>query len=63
MCIIAYAPRGVQIKEETIEVMFDYNPDGAGIMWKPLNGDKVQIRKGFMTLSDLLKAYEQIPVD
>ena len=63
MCIIAYAPKGVQIKEQTIEVMFDYNPDGAGIMWKPLNGDKVQIRKGFMTLSDLMKAYEQIPVE
>lgn len=63
MCIIAYAPKGVQIKEQTIEVMFDYNPDGAGIMWKPLNGDKVQIRKGFMTLSELMKAYEQIPVE
>lgn len=61
MCIIAYAPEGVQIADKTIERMFDKNPDGAGIMWKPTPDSQVEIRKGFMKVEDLLEAYHQIP--
>lgn len=61
MCIIAYAPEGVQIADKTIEVMFRKNPDGAGIMWKPTSDSQVEIRKGFMKVEDLLEAYHQIP--
>ena len=63
MCIIAYAPKGAQIKEETIKIMFQGNPDGAGIMWKPTDNSKVEIRKGFMKVDDLIKAYSEIPVE
>lgn len=63
MCIIAYAPKGAQIKEETIRIMFEGNPDGAGIMWKPTDNSKVEIRKGFMKVEDLIKAYSEIPVE
>ena len=63
MCIIAYAPKGVKIEERTIKTMFSCNPDGAGIMWKPLNGGSVEIRKGFMKVEELIKAWSEIPVD
>ena len=63
MCVIAYVPAGKQIKDETITAMFRNNPDGAGIMWKPLDGSKIQIRKGFMNGYELIEAYKQIPVD
>lgn len=63
MCIIGYAPAGVKIEERTIRTMFSCNPDGAGIMWKPLEGGNVMIRKGFMKVDDLIKAYNEIPVE
>lgn len=63
MCIIAYAPKGAQVKDETIKVMFEGNPDGAGIMYKPTDSAQVEIRKGFMTVDALLKAYHEIPVE
>ena len=63
MCIIAYAPKGVKIQEDTIKFMFMGNPDGAGIMWKPTDNSKVEIRKGFMKVEDLIKAYREIPVE
>lgn len=62
MCIIAYAPEGVEIQDKTIRTMFENNPDGAGIMWKPAYDTNVEIRKGFMTVDELLKAWHQIPV-
>ncbi len=63
MCIIAYAPAGVQIADKTIKRMFKNNPDGAGIMWKPTENSAVEIRKGFMKVEDLLDAYHKIPQD
>lgn len=61
MCIIAYVPAGKKLSEETIKTMFFNNPDGAGIMWKPNGKEDVQIRKGFMNVDDLLKAFKEIP--
>lgn len=63
MCIIAYAKNGVQIEENVIRTMFEGNPDGAGIMWKPLDGGDIEIRKGFMEAERLLKAWNKIPVE
>ena len=63
MCIIAYAPSGVSINEDTIKVMFKGNPDGAGIMWKPTENSAVEIRKGFFKVEELIKAYKKIPVE
>ena len=63
MCIIAYAPKGSAIKEETIKIMFKGNPDGAGLMWKPSEFGPVEIRKGFFKVEDLIKAYNEIPVE
>ena len=61
MCIIAYAPEGATIKEETIRTMFKQNPHGAGIMWKPAEGMRIEIRKGFMKVEDLLEAWRKVP--
>lgn len=61
MCIIAYVPGGKKLSEEIIKTMFFNNPDGAGIMWKPNEKEEVQIRKGFMNVEDLLKAFKEIP--
>lgn len=63
MCIIAYSPKGSTIKEETIRIMFKGNPDGAGLMWKPSEFGPVEIRKGFFKVEDLIKAYNEIPVE
>lgn len=63
MCIIAYAKNGVKIEENVIRTMFEGNPDGAGVMWKPLNGGNIEIRKGFMDVESLLKAWNKIPVE
>lgn len=63
MCIIAYVPKCENVSEETIRTMFDGNPDGAGLMWKLDDKSPVQIRKGFMKVDDLIKAYNEIPTD
>lgn len=63
MCIIAYAKSGVKIEEHIIKTMFIGNPDGAGVMWKPLDGGNIEIRKGFMDVESLLKAWNKIPVE
>lgn len=61
MCVIAYVPSNAVISDETIQTMFKNNPDGAGLMWKPLDGSPVQILKGFMKLEELLEAFHRIP--
>lgn len=63
MCIIAYIPKNENVSEETIRTMFRGNPDGAGLMWKTGEKSPVFIRKGFMKVEDLIKAYNDIPVD
>lgn len=61
MCIIAYAPKNVSISDATIKIMFQHNPDGAGLMWKQ-NGI-VEIRKGFFNVDKLIAAWHKIPVE
>ena len=63
MCIIAYVPKCENVSEETIKTMFEGNPDGAGLMWKTDDKSPIQIRKGFMKVEDLIKAYNEIPTD
>lgn len=63
MCIIAYAPIGVEIDDATIVRMFKNNPHGAGVMWKPGLDEQVQIKKGLMTVDALLEAWHAIPQD
>lgn len=48
MCIIAAKPAGVPMPDQqTINLMWLHNPDGAGLMYPTAGG--VQIRKGYMT--------------
>lgn len=63
MCIIGYAPKGKKISDDRLEVMFQHNPDGAGIMWKPKEDGPVEIRKGFMTFKSFLEVWHTIPSD
>lgn len=46
------------IDESTIETMFDTNPDGAGYMYAYNN--RVHIKKGFMSLKELLNSLENL---
>ena len=60
MCVICVKRAGVEMPdEETIERMWDQNPDGAGFMW----ADKglVHVRKGFMRRGELEEALREIP--
>ena len=59
MCIIAIKPaHNRMIDENTIETMFNTNPDGAGYMYAYNN--RVHINKGFMTLEELLNSLEDL---
>lgn len=59
MCIIVYKPQGRKLPSlDTLRACWDNNPDGAGIMWP--DGEQVNIRKGFMTWPDFLKALDDI---
>lgn len=60
MCIICVKPAGVEMPEmRTIENMWDANSDGAGIMYNDNSGGVV-IKKGFMKLSALKQAINNI---
>ena len=51
MCIIVGKKIGIEMPDKSIlKRCFDYNSDGAGIMWS--NNGKVHIRKGFMKWED-----------
>ncbi|MBQ2622408.1 MAG: hypothetical protein IJG38_00135 [Thermoguttaceae bacterium] len=52
MCVIVVKPAGVQISIDTIRKCWAKNPHGAGIAF--MDGDAVQIKKGFMNLDEFL---------
>lgn len=59
MCIIAIKPaHHKMIDETTLKTMFDTNPDGAGYMYAYNN--RVHIKKGFMSLKELLNSLENL---
>lgn len=56
MCVIAIKPANVaMLTEERFKEMFEHNKDGAGFMY--VRGNKVRIRKGFMTFEDFLQGH------
>lgn len=59
MCIAAYVPANISIKEATLRECFKNNPDGAGVMYS--DGDKVFITKGYMKEDEFVKAFMEIP--
>lgn len=63
MCIAVFKPMGERFPTKTeFKTMFKNNPDGAGFMFA--DGDKVVIKKGFMTFNefwDAFKPYKQYP--
>jgi hypothetical protein len=60
MCIIAIKKSGVPFpSEEIIENMWYRNPDGAGLMYTDGSG-RVNIDKGYMTLSDFTRRIEEL---
>jgi len=68
MCIIAVKKSGKEMfPEETIRMMFQNNPDGAGMMWYETAERKVGYHKGFMKLDQLIefirgRNWKDIPV-
>lgn len=59
MCVICYKPSGTQFPSKTkIRTMFKNNPNGAGFMYS--DGQRVYIRKGFMTLSEFNTALNEV---
>lgn len=56
MCVILYSPKGIDIpKKNTFLNMWKANHDGAGFAYA--DGEKVIVRKGFMTFEDFWKAF------
>lgn len=59
MCIIAAKPAGTNMpSRETIRIMFDNNPDGAGLMY--VENNQVHIEKGFMKYKSFAKALDKL---
>lgn len=60
MCVIMIKPAGAKLPDlDTLDAMMWTNPDGAGIAWN--DGDRVHVRKGFTTLTELSVALDTIP--
>jgi len=59
MCVIAYKAKDVRFpSKERIKDMWDANPDGAGIMWRDNDTNKIKFVKGFMRLNKFNKWVE-----
>lgn len=57
MCIIAIKPEGRKMfSDSEIKTMFDHNPNGSGYMYYDRKAKKVIVRKGFMTIDELLQS-------
>lgn len=57
MCIIMAAKVNIEIPEQNIQNSFKQNPDGAGYMF--VRQGKVVVRRGYMDVSGLLRAYQK----
>lgn len=63
MCVIAVYEAGLKLHEEELRNCFDYNNDGAGLMYWDKEKGKTRIRKGFFTFEDFWQAANEIPED
>ena len=61
MCIIIYCPSGKQIPKENLENAFDYNSDGAGVMYYDKKGN-VHYTKGFKRFDKLYDFWKTLDV-
>lgn len=61
MCIIAYVPAGSSLPERIIKTMFNNNPDGAGIAWRAGINSPAHFLKGFMSIEEIVKTFNNVP--
>ena len=59
MCIIMYAPSKVNISKESMENAFEYNHDGAGVMFYDKKGN-VHYKKGFTNFDELWNYWDSL---
>lgn len=60
MCVIAFCEKGKnQLSSAELSKMWEYNPDGAGIMYA--NGTRVHILKGLMSFDAFAAAWADVP--
>lgn len=59
MCIIMYAPSKVKIPKNDLENAFEYNSDGAGVMYYDHDGN-VHYKKGFDKFENLWKFWDSL---
>jgi len=58
MCVIALKKRKIKIDRETVELMFDQNPDGAGFAL--IEDKKITISKGYFTVEEFWKDIQHL---
>lgn len=61
MCVLAFYAKGINFNYAELHNCFQFNPDGAGIMWQTKEG--VHIKKGFMKEEELIKFLATVPND
>lgn len=60
MCVIAYKPRESRLPSDRIvEMMWNANPHGAGVMWRSPKTGRIHYEKGFMKLKPFVRWLEE----
>lgn len=59
MCVLAFYAKGIDFDYAELHNCFQFNPDGAGVMWQTKEG--VHIKKGFMKEEELIKFLATVP--
>ena len=63
MCVIAVAKKNQKFNKEELRACFNYNPDGAGLMYLDKKVGQVHVKKGFFKFKDLWKEVTKLPLD
>ena len=63
MCVIAVYEAGLELNKTELQNCFDYNNDGAGLMYWDATKGKTHIKKGFFTFEEFWAEATKIPSD
>lgn len=64
MCIILYVPANKTISKDKLEIAFQQNPDGGGVMWYSGNHcEELHYTKGFMEFDKFYDFWKDLPKD
>ena len=63
MCVILEVPPGVKVSRETLEICYDNNPHGWGIMWHEPTENKIWYAKDTTSFEKFWATWKDVPED